>query len=451
VKRCPACHEAYAIDVSFCEKCGETLVRPAHVPPPGLPTLPATSPPSDVPVGSSDEARPVVEVGPYLSVPRALSVVRQALELATRFERDALAWTPQPEDFVLGPDGAVTLRSARAVGRMSAERPFDVTRVLGALREALLPEPLFRAGAAIIELLWAPRGSIPSVRAALERLDDAERVLAGTATMSATALAPVAGACHLGLMRPRNDDAVEVAHGDAPAPWIVLVVCDGVSSSSHGDVAATVGARAARASLEQAAAAAPPSDLAMRDRMERAILAAHEAIVAANIDREEGREAPGSTIVAALRCGGRVAVGWAGDSRAYLVSGHKGYLLTRDHSWGNHAIDVGQASAEDVASQPMAQALTRCIGPLESGDGTEVRPDVVVFPEPTEPSRLVLCSDGLWGYFPHAFEMVEAVGRAGRLAPPALVARLLVDQALARGGQDNVAVAVCELGPAPSE
>jgi serine/threonine protein phosphatase PrpC len=402
-------------------------------------------------VGAGHEARPLVEVGSYLSVPRALAVVRQALELAMRFERDSLAWTPQPEDFVLGPDGTVTLRSARAVGRMSAERPFDVSRVLGALREALLPEPLFRAGAAVIQLLWAQRGTVPSVRAALDRLDEAERVLAGVATMPVGALGPVASACDVGLLRPRNDDAVEIAHGEAPAPWTVLVVCDGVSSSSRGDKAATIGARAARESLVEAVAATPATDLAMRDRMERAIHAAHAAVVAANIELEEGREAAGSTIVAALRCGGRVAVGWAGDSRAYLVSGHQGRLLTRDHSWGNHVLDVGHATEEEVASQPMAQALTRCIGPLESEDGTEVRPDVVVFPEPEAPSRLVLCSDGLWGYFSHAFEMVEAVGRAGRLAPPTVVARLLVDQALARGGQDNVAVAVCELGQAESE
>ena len=117
------------------------------------------------------------------------------------------------------------------------------------------------------------------------------------------------------------------------------------------------------------------------------------------------------------------------------MTGHQGRLLTRDHSWGNHVLDVGHATEEEVASQPMAQALTRCIGPLESEDGTEVRPDVVVFAEPEPSSRLVLCSDGLWGYFSHAFEMVEAVGRAGRLAPPTVVARLLVDQALARGGR----------------
>lgn len=415
--------------------------------PPGLPTLPATSPPSDVPVSEGEGGRPLVQVGSYLSVPRALGVVRQALELAARFERDSLAWTPQPEDFVLGADGTVSLRSARAVGRLSAELPFDVSRVLGALREALLPEPLFRAGPAAIQLLWAPRGRIGSVQEALDTLEEAERALAGTATMPITPIGPVASVCDIGLQRPRNDDAVEVAHGDAPTLWMVLVVCDGVSSSSHGDEAATIGARTAREHLVEAALSGPASDLAMRDRMERAILAAHAAIVGANIEHEEGREPSGSTIVAALSVGGRVAVGWAGDSRAYLVTEREGRVLTRDHSWGNHVLDVGHATEEEVASQPMAQALTRCIGPLESEDVVEARPDVVVFPEPEVASRLVLCSDGLWGYFSNAFEMVQAVGRAGHLAPPALVARVLVDQALARGGQDNVAVAVCELGP----
>jgi serine/threonine protein phosphatase PrpC len=68
-------------------------------------------------------------------------------------------------------------------------------------------------------------------------------------------------------------------------------------------------------------------------------------------------------------------------------------------------------------------------------------------------ARLVLCSDGLWTYFAAAEALADAAdaarGASGDEPTVAEVARVLVDQALARGGQDNVTVAVCDVGAPP--
>jgi len=94
--------------------------------------------------------------------------------------------------------------------------------------------------------------------------------------------------------------------------------------------------------------------------------------------------------------------------------------------------------------QPLAHALTRCLGPLEVGEGLElVEPDVRTR-EVTGPGLVVLCSDGLWNYFPGALDIARLLhdGVDEPISEPAAVARRLLNHALERGGHDNVTVAV---------
>jgi serine/threonine protein phosphatase PrpC len=92
--------------------------------------------------------------------------------------------------------------------------------------------------------------------------------------------------------------------------------------------------------------------------------------------------------------------------------------------------------------QPLAHALTRCLGPLEAGaDSSNIDPDVRARDLPGA-GFVVLCSDGLWNYFPNAADIAELVHAAGADAPPRAIARRLVNHALHRGGGDNVSVAV---------
>lgn len=440
-KRCPSCEATFA-EGTFCELCGDKLVdlMPEHTGRTGPPTMPVALAPEDIPLTPSAGARPLQASRRDLSVGQALDVVRGILELACRFERDGLAWQPQPEDFFLEPSGEIVLAQARAVGRLQGQA-FDVRRVLWAVRELLLPHPLVGAGADAIRFV-SGRLESHSARAALVRLDE---IVRRSIMLLGASPARVATACDVGLLRERNEDAVRAREGTSPAgAWVALVVCDGVSSSSHGDVASCVGADAAMASLEADAASVTRGDTrAMEGAVARAVRAAHEAILAKRIP-DEGRDPSGTTIVAALVCAEKIAVSWAGDSRAYLLEGNGGRLLTRDHSWINQAEDAGVALDEETRHEPLAHALTRCIGPLEIAEGGELATPSVVITDAPAGALLVLCSDGLWSYFPTPGALRDAIG-ARKSAAPGVLSQMLVDQALARGGQDNVAVAVCTL------
>ncbi|MEO7330108.1 MAG: serine/threonine protein phosphatase, partial [Minicystis sp.] len=58
------------------------------------------------------------------------------------------------------------------------------------------------------------------------------------------------------------------------------------------------------------------------------------------------------------------------------------------------------------------------------------------------PGLVLLCSDGLWNYAPDAEDLARVMVAAPDEGNAAGVARLLVNYALARGGQDNVSVAI---------
>jgi serine/threonine protein phosphatase PrpC len=174
----------------------------------------------------------------------------------------------------------------------------------------------------------------------------------------------------------------------------------------------------------------------------RAIREAHEAVAAAPIAYGDDPP-PGTTIVAALVVQRWLTVGWVGDSRAYWIGQNDAELCTRDHSWLNDVVSRGAMSEADAAVSPFAHALTRCLGPLETGcePFADVHPDVMSMALPG-PGHLILCSDGLWNYLPHALAVAEVVRLAGPHADATAVARLLVCHALAAGGGDNVSVAV---------
>jgi serine/threonine protein phosphatase PrpC len=151
----------------------------------------------------------------------------------------------------------------------------------------------------------------------------------------------------------------------------------------------------------------------------------------------ESIEPPGATIVVAAIRGSDVAIGWAGDSRAY-IAGDAPVLLTHDHSWANAMLATGHVTEEEAFAQPLAYALTRCIGPLDD-IGSDLVPEVRAT-HLAPGATLVLCSDGVWSYMAKPEAVSAMVGCVDRDA--AEVARALIHEALLRGGHDNVSVAI---------
>ena len=346
-----------------------------------------------------------------------------------------LAWAPEPGD-LRSRSGSLALARIRVAKHAG---PLDVQPVLAAFAGAALPEPAVRGSARLVCLL--SRASLGRVPSSLVHAQS-ELSLIRKEDLSLSAPVPAYGAAtDAGLHHARNEDAwalrSEQSHGE---PFLAIGLCDGVSSARDSDRAAQAGSKAACDALARFALATHKGDAEAAMRV--AIREAHQAVCALPHTRGAS-DAPGATLVAALVRPGHLTVGWVGDSRAYWLGPAGNGLLTRDHSWLNEVMAKGKLTEAEALRSPDAHALTRCLGPLEEEDsGEPPQPDVKSFSAPPG-SRLLLCTDGLWNYFPRPEDLAELL-RSGPKDPRAL-ARLLINHALARGGRDNVTAIVVDL------
>ena len=250
-----------------------------------------------------------------------------------------------------------------------------------------------------------------------------------------------------GLRHDRNEDRFGI---DATAAAQVMVVCDGVSSSSRSELAATAVSEGVLQFVREALSQGAPHDCS---EVLRQAFIAGSSLLEANLRTETRRisgsrklrkpddNPPSTTVVAAVVADGVVTVGWMGDSRAYWIEEQTAWPLTRDHSWQNDVVSAGEMTAEQAAKAPNAHAITRWIG----SDAADFEAEIISRPL-TGPGTLLLCTDGLWNYAATPEQMAALVRSSkapGTSSNDALtLAQNLVAFALARGGHDNVTVAV---------
>ncbi|MEX5633066.1 PP2C family protein-serine/threonine phosphatase [Parafrankia sp. FMc2] len=274
------------------------------------------------------------------------------------------------------------------------------------------------------------------------RLDAAAR--SGTHALRASDarqrdLGLAAGATDRGLVHRANEDGMGL--GLLPdGRGAVGVVCDGVSSAPGSGPAAAGAARAATELLTTRAeqwrtgpGLAEEVTTTLRD-------AARAAQTAAVAGAAELGLTPACTFVAAVAVGDTLVVGWLGDSRAYLVDAAGTRRLTEDDTVAAEAVRAGQLPPELAEQGRAAHTITRWLG---SACPSPVPRTRVVRLRP--PSRVVLCSDGLWNYASAAAALAAHIAEPGADATPITVARHLVDVALRAGGADNVTVIVIDI------
>ncbi len=203
--------------------------------------------------------RPLAEVARSLRMEGVLSLARAIVDLVERLAREGLSWTPLAHDFHLAPGGKLALSRVRCVGERpsTAPRRTDLRGVLEVVGGVLMPLPGALGPTRLVHLLAARRAarSIAPTTAPAVR----EELLQIEAEIAAPPTEMVRGVSALsdrGLRQLHNEDAIAVASGEIaggpqtkPKPWSVLVVCDGVSSSTHAAEAAAIAATTARDAL----------------------------------------------------------------------------------------------------------------------------------------------------------------------------------------------------------
>lgn len=124
-----------------------------------------------------------------------------------------------------------------------------------------------------------------------------------------------------------------------------------------------------------------------------------------------------------------------GDSRAYMQKGNSIIQITTDHTYVQELVNNGDITEAEAAVHPKRNILTNAMGTK-----ADMRVDTGRFEYPLENNdRLLLCSDGLYDYL-----------NAGELKNILLAndiktaAQIMIEQAKARGGHDNITVVIAE-------
>lgn len=235
----------------------------------------------------------------------------------------------------------------------------------------------------------------------------------------------VAGSTHVGSVRTHNEDSMVV---DPKRGF--YAVFDGMGGANAGDVASQLARDVVSDFIATRVGHPDPRAL-----LDAALNAGCAAVHHAGLQVRE-RHGMGTTAVACLISDPRHAwVAHVGDSRAYLLRRGRLSQLTRDHTIVEELVIRGLLPPEEVERHPHKNVLSRNLG-------AQPFCRVDVLPIELEPGdRLLLCSDGLYGYaMPDAMQYILGSGDA-----PEHVAKDLVELALRGGGGDNVSTIVIEL------
>jgi PPM family protein phosphatase len=152
----------------------------------------------------------------------------------------------------------------------------------------------------------------------------------------------------------------------------------------------------------------------------------------------EARESPrlagmGTTLTICYSTGPELFVMHVGDSRAYLCRDGALRRLTRDHNVAQAMLDAGVAVPGSSELRRMRHVLTNVLGGPDHTVTVDIDHQRI-----RDGDIVLLCTDGLT-------DMITDDGIARVLGEQTSIAdacKILVDQALERGGKDNVTVLV---------
>ncbi len=247
-------------------------------------------------------------------------------------------------------------------------------------------------------------------------------------------------ASDVGLVRPHNEDSLftfesNFEGNDAREVIGVFIVADGMGGHQAGEVASSLATRIVASQLIQKVytpyllrdVQIEANPMPLVEALQAAVEAANQAVHA---------QVPGSgtTLTCALLIDRRVYLAHVGDSRAYLYYNQQLTQITRDHSYVDKLVELGQITAADAAVHPHRNVLYRAVG---QGDQLEIDIHMQDLPHG---SRLLLCCDGLWGMLTDA--AIQTI--LATAATPQNACEQLIAAANEAGGRDNITAVIVE-------
>jgi protein phosphatase len=249
---------------------------------------------------------------------------------------------------------------------------------------------------------------------------------------------------HPGKVRKNNEDAylLSAMDGEEPIingparslkvgdPGLLVAVADGMGGAAAGEVASREGLAAVSLFLFGHWGRLRPGKSCEADllrALKTAVVEASDAVLRYSDDDRTAR-GMGSTLTAAIIWNGCAYVAQIGDSRAYLLRQGGLHQITEDQTLVNDLVAQGTLTREQARTHPQRNMITQALG---SPQPLRVALTRLVL---RRGDRLLCCSDGLHGEVVDA-RILEVLDQG---LSPRRSLELLVDEALAHGGRDNI-------------
>jgi protein phosphatase len=233
----------------------------------------------------------------------------------------------------------------------------------------------------------------------------------------------------IGKSRMANEDGYFLS-----ADCKLWIVADGMGGHAAGKLASTLTIQAIAHSMSVAGTRAPASTAMSPDHCLTKAFDSAQAQVAGRGLSDAACLGMGSTAIAGVVYDEALHVCHVGDARAYHFSQGQLRRLTNDHSLVWRLVTAGLITPDQARLHPERGKITQAIG-MHAG----VKPDVTRV-SLTPGDRVLLCSDGLWEALTEQ-EISTIVGSKGSMLE---LASMLVDQANAAGGPDNITAVLYE-------
>ena len=232
----------------------------------------------------------------------------------------------------------------------------------------------------------------------------------------------------VGMIRSGNEDNFAV---DANVARGIFIVADGMGGHAAGEVASEM---AVQIVLRELKDVTDVTDGSVTKVLGEALKLANRAIHDRTIT-EVDKQGMGTTASVLVLADSRYLIGQVGDSRVYLLRDGSLKQVTKDHSYVQEQVDLGNLTPEQARYHPYSNVITRCVGA-----SPEVEPDLYAGEARTGDVFLV-ASDGLTG-------MVDDRRLAQLLmsrAEPERKVQALISEANGRGGLDNITAIVVHI------
>ena len=253
------------------------------------------------------------------------------------------------------------------------------------------------------------------------------------------------GKTDVGVRRTENQDCFGIYE---IIPGVTLLaVCDGMGGMAGGATAARLALDTFAQSMREHILPDNPDDepdlgsIGLRFSLNASASEANLAVLRMAEDSDGKLDGMGTTLVALLVVENTLIFSFnIGDSRLYEIKNDTIEQLTKDHSYVQHLIDVGEITYEEAKTSPIRNIIMRAVGIDETVQG-DIRTHDPAPGTEDAPRFMLLCSDGLSGVVSdEEIKNIITVKNSLKEKADALVAA-----AKDAGGPDNITVVIAEI------